>query len=82
MIVTLAALIWVFSCSAAGALPRNWHKPVAYVLIALGFPLFVMLRDVHGQGIAWGFVAVAIFQLRLLLIHWFKRGIARLKTRG
>ena len=75
----LAVLIWSALCSAAGATPTPWHRTIAYTLMAV-FP-FIAYR--LNQDFGWWapilFLALALFQLRLLFIHWLKLWIHRWK---
>jgi len=69
----LAALIWIFLCSAAGATPNRWHRTIAYLLVVAALPILWFLWHDDGPLWALGFLILGMFQLRLLLIHWGKR---------
>lgn len=78
----LAALIWIFLCSAAGATPNRWHRAIAYMLMLAALPILWLLW--HDAGPLWaaGFFVLALFQLRLLLIHWAKRLYRHVRDRA
>lgn len=69
----LAALLWIFLCSAAGATPNHWHRTIAYTLMLAALPILWFLWRDLGPLWAVGFFLLALFQFRLLLIHWAKR---------
>lgn len=72
----LGVLIWAAACSAAGATPNRWHRAIAYTLMAAFVPLAWVLYQDIGILAVLGFLALALFQLRLLMIHWLKRLIS------
>ncbi|MFQ5622484.1 MAG: DUF2484 family protein [Paracoccaceae bacterium] len=73
MAEVLAALSWIAVASVAGLTPNRWHRTIAYGLIA-AFPL-IAWPVARNQGTLYGvlFLCVALFQLRLLLMHWLRR---------
>jgi hypothetical protein len=69
----LAALIWSISANILALLPHSWNRKGAYTLIACIFPICWGLAVQHHWGWAAGFVALTLFQLRLLLRHWWRK---------
>ncbi len=65
--------VWISQCSAPGATLNRWHRVIASALmVAALLILWLLWRD---DGLPWvlGFLVLAMFQSRLLLIHGGKR---------
>ncbi len=75
----LAVLIWSALCAAAGATPNPWHRTIAYILMAAYLVIAYYLIQDFGWWAALLFLALALFQLRLLFIHWLKLLLHRWK---
>lgn len=67
-----AALAWSISANVLAVLPHSWNRPGAYTLIACILPISLGLAYAHHWGWALGFFALTLFQLRLLLRHWWR----------
>lgn len=75
----IAVLVWAGLASAAGMTPTPWHRTIAYTLMVAYLVIaYYLIRD-YGIWAALAFLALALFQLRLLFIHWIKLWIARRK---
>ena len=72
---SIAALVWMILAALAGMTPERFHRPIAYTLMLAFLPVAWFLGQVYGGWVAFGFFAVAVFQLRLLLISWGKKVI-------
>ncbi len=70
---SIAALLWMILAAVAGMTPERFHRPVAYGLMLAFVPVAWFLARDFGGWAAFGFFAVAVFQLRLLLISWGKK---------
>ncbi|HSF93128.1 MAG TPA: DUF2484 family protein [Paracoccaceae bacterium] len=73
-------LLWAGLASAAGATPNRWHRAIAYSLMVAFVPIAWMLYQDFGIWAVAGFLALALFQLRLLMIHWLKRLVAHMRN--
>ncbi len=69
----LAALVWMVLAALAGMTPTRWHRPAAYGLMLAFVPVVRGLALTFGPWPASGFFAVALFQLRLLLLSWGRK---------
>ncbi len=78
----LAALVWMLLCTLAGATPNRWHRKIAYALMLVSLPILWSLASTHGLLYALLFIFIMIFQFRLLLAHWLKRGLTWIRTRN
>lgn len=68
----IAALGWSIAANVLALMPHSWNRPGAYTLIALILPISIWLaRAIHPVW-AIAFVALTVFQLRLLLRHWWR----------
>ncbi|MEE9454724.1 MAG: DUF2484 family protein [Paracoccaceae bacterium] len=69
----IPALIWMILAALAGMTPNRWHRPIAYILMLAFLPIAWFLGQGSGHLAALGFLVVAVFQLRLLLISWGRK---------
>jgi len=76
----IAAMIWALLATLAGMTPTPWHRPIAYTLMAVFLPIAWFLAQDYGRFGPLLFLALAVFQLRLLLISWLKKGLSKLKS--
>ncbi|MFA5539588.1 MAG: DUF2484 family protein [Gemmobacter sp.] len=51
------ACVWAVVAALCGMLPRRWHWPAAYALIAAGIPVLGLVT--WQSGPVWGFVVLA-----------------------
>jgi len=63
----------------AGMTPNAWHRPIAYFLMITFVPIAIFLGATYGSWAVVGYLTVAVFQLRLLLISWAKKAFKRTK---
>lgn len=68
-----AALTWSISANVLALLPHSWNRPGAYTLIACIGPICWALAATHHWGWALGFFLLTLFQLRLLIRHYWRR---------
>ncbi|MEO1551267.1 MAG: DUF2484 family protein [Pseudomonadota bacterium] len=74
----LLVAVWALCCTLAGATPQAWHRPIAYTLMVLSLPVFALLWQAHGGWAVAGFLALGLFQFRLLIRHYLRRAVRAL----
>ncbi|NNU80011.1 DUF2484 family protein [Halovulum dunhuangense] len=82
VVTVLYALTWVFLCSAAGATPNRWHKPIAVLLGLAALPVLWLIGRDFGWPWVLGFILLGMYQFRLLLFSWARRIRRWLRGRG
>jgi len=78
-LVKIAPFLWMILAALAGMTPERYHRPIAYGLMAAFVPLAVFIAHDIGLWAATGFFAIALFQLRLLLLSWLRKLYQRIR---